>query len=476
MNSNHKFTKNVVLITFTNFVRFLANIAVTLIIPIVFGKTDYGNYKTYTLYLSYLVIFNFGFIEGIYLKYGGQDYESLDKNKFRTYTKYLFIIEFFVTIIALILTAAIFKGDNRIVFLYLSLNILSIQFTTYFQRISQITSRFSKQGIFDLLYSILILVIVAITYFLKISSFKPYLFMVTIMNYLLLIWYIINYKDIIVGKSSGLKNEKNEIIKLMSLGIPLMIANFSSEFILNMDKQVVNIFFSKDDYAVYAFAYNFLNVINVLIQAISLVLYPFLKKMNPENLKNNYADSLSLMMIIVYFSLASYFPIEIIVRVFLTDYIESLSILKIIFPISVFTSCITVIKHNYYKALDKNNVYVIKTIIMLIISLLLNILFYFIFKNMSSISVASILAMIIWYIDTEIYFIKHYKVHYVKNISYLLLMLGIYFLCVFLIKNIYISFAIYLFLTLLFSLIFFHNLIISTLKSFFGKRKMNDYN
>ena len=147
MESNKKFTHSVLLITCTNLIRFMANIAVTLIIPNILGKSDYGNYKTYTLYITYLVIFNFGLIEGIYLKYGGQDYDNLNKEKFRTYTRFLFVLEVIISLIVFFICNLFLEGDIKIVLTFLSLNILSVEFTTYFQRISQVTSKFSKQGI-----------------------------------------------------------------------------------------------------------------------------------------------------------------------------------------------------------------------------------------------------------------------------------------------------------------------------------------
>lgn len=471
MSENKKLTHNVILITFTNFIRFLANVAVTLIIPSVLSKADYGYYKTYTLYITYLVVFSFGLIEGIYLKYGGKEYDELDRAKFRCFTRFLFFLELAITAIAFLITFFLLDGNTRYVFMFLAINILSIQFTTYFQRISQITSRFSKQGIFDILYSIFILVLVGIVYFCKIESFIKYLTMITIMNYLLLIWYIVNYVDIIKGKADKIRYEKSDILYLMKLGIPLTIANFASEFILNMDRQVVNVFFTSEEYATYAFAYNFLNVINVLISAISLVLYPFLKKVDMNELKKSYSDANSLMLVIVYACLMAYYPLVKIIDWIIPKYNDSIHILKIIFPIIVFTSSISVIKHNFYKALEKNNVYFYKSIFTLILSLVSNIVVYYIFKSMAAISVASIATMLIWYLDTERYFVKNYGASFLKNLIYLLVMLGVYYLSVFLIPNIYIAFTIYTILFVIFTYFIFGKLLINVIKNY---RKKDD--
>lgn len=471
MHSNKKFTRYVILITFTNLIRFLANAAATLIVPLLLDKENYGFYKTFTLYLTYFGIFNLGLIDGIYLKFGGVDYQDLDKTKFRTYTRFLFYLELLASIVIFLVSFLLIKGDTKYVFMFLGINMLSVQFTTYFQRISQITTRFAKQAVFDLLYSVCILIIVGILYLTKSTSYKVYLSLVIGMNYLILIWYVANYMDIIKGSHEKISNTKSDILKIIKLGMPLMIANLAGELILNMDRQVVNIFFTKEEYAIYAYAYNILSVVNIFISAISLVIYPYLRKMNLENLKKNYSDANSLILIIVYSCLASYFFLVKIIELVLSSYIDSIPILRIIFPIIVFTSSITVIKHNYYKALDKNHIYFYKSLMMLVLSLLANLIAYFVYKTVIAISIASIITMMIWYIDTEIYFIKNYKVHYIKNLIYLIGMLLGYYLTVYLISNIYIGFLVYFLLVIFVSMICYRPLIINVLKNVLSKQK-----
>lgn len=470
MQNNKKFTRNVLLITFTNLIRFLANAAATLIVPLLLDKANYGYYKTFTLYLTYFGIFNLGLIDGIYLKFGGVDYQDLDKSKFRAYTRFLLYLELIVSIIIFLVSFLSIKGDTKYVFMFLGINMLSVQFTTYFQRISQITTRFSKQAIFDLLYSVCILIIVGILYITHTTSFKIYLSLVVVMNYLILIWYIANYMDIIKGPHEKIRDVKSDLLKLIRLGMPLMIANLAGEFILNMDRQVVNIFFTKEEYAVYAYAYNILSVANIFISAISLVLYPFLRKMDLENLKKNYSDANALILIVVYCCLTAYFPLVKVIEWLLSSYMDSIPILRIIFPIIVFTSSITVIKHNYYKALDKNHVYFYKSLFMLVLSLGANLAAYFIFGTMESISIASIITMMIWYIDTEIYFIKHYRVHFLKNFLYLIIMLAGYYLTVYLIPNIYLGCGIYILLVVLVSFICYKPLIVNVIKGVLTKQ------
>ena len=83
MEEGKRFTKNILIVTISNIIRLVAGMAIGLVIPKFLSIEDYGYYKTYTLYMTYIGLFSLGLIDGIYLKYGGMDYNELDRNKFR---------------------------------------------------------------------------------------------------------------------------------------------------------------------------------------------------------------------------------------------------------------------------------------------------------------------------------------------------------------------------------------------------------
>lgn len=101
---NKKFGKDLLLVIVSNGVKLLSSILTVFFIPLIFSQQDYGFYKVFLLYVSYVGIFHFGFMDGIYLHYAGKDYDELEKTTFRTYTKFITILQGSVAIIVLILT------------------------------------------------------------------------------------------------------------------------------------------------------------------------------------------------------------------------------------------------------------------------------------------------------------------------------------------------------------------------------------
>ncbi len=443
-----KFIQNFIIVLISNGLTILSGILVGFIIPKIMGVTDYGYYKTFTLYSSYIGLFHFGFIDGIYLYFAGKEYKDLDKTKFRTYTRFLCFIELGVTLIVSLIALGFIGTGSMLIFLFVALNVLATNITTYFEFISQITMRFKQLSFRSIIKCSATAISVVVLYLLYkfsnyIASYPIYVAIVLGINYSLALWYIFSYRELVFGKSNSIKEEWPAIKSFFKVGMPLLLANLVAQFVFVIDQQFVNILFSKEDYATYAFAYNMVNLITVATGAVSTVLYPTLKRMNPETIKNNYAKINSYLMIFVFFCLVIYYPLDIFIRHFLKNYISSLEIFRIILPGLAISSSISVIKYNCYKTFGKVKNYFIKSLVVLGLSFIANLIVYLIFKNMASISIVSLCVLLIWYILVESYFIRTYKVQWIRNFIYLLIMIAAFYAISF-IPNILLAGGIYI--------------------------------
>lgn len=66
----------------SNFVSIMVSTLVILIIPKLIGIKEYGYWQLYLFYSSYVGFLHFGWLDGIYLRYGGKEYRDLDKSYF----------------------------------------------------------------------------------------------------------------------------------------------------------------------------------------------------------------------------------------------------------------------------------------------------------------------------------------------------------------------------------------------------------
>lgn len=476
---NKSFFKNILKVLFGNMLTIFAGLLTGFLLPMLINVTDYGYYKTFTLYMTYIGLFAFGIIDGINLVYAGTSLDKLNKEKFRLYYKVLTIVEVIFSLIVILFSIFFVDGHLKLIFLAVGLMILPNNLSGYFQQISQVTQRFTEYSIRNVVKSLGNIFIIVVMWFMTINNIKVtyihYLIGFFIVNIILLIWYIHTYREIIFGTSINFNLEKKNLIKFIKIGFPLMIANLCTTFILTLDRQFVSILFSTEEYALYAFAYNLLSFVTVAISSISVVIFPMLKQKDSKNLEIKYDSYVGLVEIIVGLMLVSFFPLAIIINIILPKYVTSLLFFKIMFPSLIGSSVITTIMQNYYKSIGESFLFFKKSVIILILSIIANLITYYTIGTMAAFSVATVIIVLVWYINTESVLIKKMNIKWKKNFLYQLILMFIFYLITFLIDNYLIGMLMYIILFVILTLLFYSKLIQSNLRKT-EKSKMGDVN
>ncbi len=104
----------------------------TLIIPKVIGVKEYGFWQLYIFYTNYVGVLHFGWIDGMYLKYGGLDYDELDSSYFKSQFSYFIVFESLVTVLIAAFGLIVDSGNNQFVVVSVGLYLLFLQWKTIF--------------------------------------------------------------------------------------------------------------------------------------------------------------------------------------------------------------------------------------------------------------------------------------------------------------------------------------------------------
>ena len=429
VNKNNNI-KNILKVTLSNFTTILSSILVGFLLPKILGVTDYGYFKTFTLYITYTGVLSLGISEGLYLKYGGCNYDDLNHSEMRYYSKVLIISQFILSLIFVIISLCLFEGNLKYISIFVSLYSFCGNVNNYYGLMSQATKRFNELSIRNVIRASLITIVIIVIFLLHefniISIFYYHYTILFILIYFILdLWYIYTYRKITFGKTifSGKK-----IIKIIKLGLPLMFSNLVGTILLTIDRQFVNIAFSTEEYAVYAFAYNMLSLVTIATSAISTIIYPLLKKADKSELKDRYITYTKYVYIFISGTLFIYFPLAIFINWFLPSYSKSIIIFRIIFPGLILNSIIQVVMMNFYKVLNKTFYFFVKSTIVILLSIGLDIVAYLLFKSTISISIFSLVAILFWYILTEYTLVKELNIKFVKNIIYILSICMLFYL------------------------------------------------
>ena len=477
-NDNKRFLKNVFVVIISNVFSAISGILIGFVVPKILSVGDYGYYKTFTLYSTYIGLLHFGFIDGIYLKFAGQSYENLDKEKFRTYTRVLMLVEGIFSLIGMSISLFFLNTATFFIFIFVGLNIFLTNMTSYFEFICQVTMRFKQRSARKIILCTLNILSVGVLYLLyKFANSEItgllYIEITCLIAAIILGWYIITYRHIVFGKANSIKEEKSNLIFFIKTGILLLFATLVAQFIFAVDQQFINILFDEETYATYAFAYNMINVILIATSAISVVFFPTIKQMSKESLVERYPLINSYFLIAVSFCLISYYPLEFIVRFFLDKYIPSLPIFLIVLPGAVISSNITSIKYNCFKAFDMIKSFFFISLIILALSIGADAAVYFIFKEPKYLAIASIVMMTIWFLFAEIYFYKKFKTPWVKNFLYMMVVIGAFYGISF-IGNIYIELGVFFAAYCLITYLFFFKLVNGFFRKLLNRKKQTE--
>lgn len=457
----NKSASNIIKIFLSNMFSLFSGVLVGFVLPKMMGYDDYANYKIFTLYLTYVSILTLGFGDGLYLKYTGKKLDDNDYNKLTYFTRIYYIQQLIFFGIALFISLLIMPSEYKFIAVCVSLYFVSANITGMHQNLSLITSRFNE-------YSIRVIIKAALTSLLVISLYLLYKFNSTeikyqiyiigyiAIDYILCIWYMITYKKINFSKVDKSKLDDSKYYKVLMLGMPLLLSNMAGTVFLTFDRQFVSVLFNKTDYAIYAFAYNMLSLITTMTSAFSLVLFPSLRNIQNLNKEHTFKTYYVLFSIFMCFSLIVFFPLNYVVEWILPKYNNSIEIFKIVLPGLVFSSTVSVVFINFYKIEEKMPRYLIFTLISFVISIGLNFAAYYIFENYQSISWASIISLVVWYLLTMSYFVKNYKIKPLKNIIYIMICLCGFYVISFLINIVWVSGIIYLISFCIITLLFYY--------------------
>ena len=431
MNSKRDL-RDILRVMLGNITTIISGVIVGFLLPKELSLTDYGFYKTFTLYITYMGLFSLGIVDGIVLIYGGKDFEQLEQPLFRSYFKYFTAVLTAVSA-GIILSALLFaKGEMRFIFVMIGIDMVAGNLTNYFRQISQITQRFKEYSTRTILQSAAktaaVLLILLLSHIGCKVGYRFFLVLIVIMDVLLTVWYIHTYRSLTIGQSAPLKETRPLIRNLIITGFPLLFSNLTVQIIMALDRQFVSVLFSKEDYAIYAFAYNMLSLVAIAVSAISTVLYPTLKRKDPSVLKASYETLVSIILMLVFGALLSFFPLCWFLDWFLQKYTPSIEIFRVIFPGLAISSAISIVMHNYYKVMDNSLAFFRKSIVILILSAAANFAAYYFRRSMTAISMVSILTLLIWYLYAESYFVKALAYRRWKNLLYMCLVMTSFYL------------------------------------------------
>lgn len=430
------------------------------ITPVILGHDGYGYYKIFSLYTTYVPLLHIGFIDGILIRNAGKTIEDISFKKFRTYTLFLLIFELFLSIVMSIFACLInIPQINREIIIAIAIYSFLLNALTYFQFFSKCIMRFSELASIARLQSFINLFFLLLALYLyKFTAFNVnviyYMFYMNFAVFILLCYYLVRYKKIILGERKTLTSQFKNIRVFFRVGFAIMISYQITMVMVNADNQFISMFFKVSEYGKYAFAYSLAALLLTVFNAVSSVMLPYMKKVGKSAVVSNHDSNMAVMNAIVFFVIASYYPIAWIVNNFIASYSESVQYLSVVFP-GVGITCIvqSYIFNDYIMAKKIKDFCYIS-----LANLVFDFAVYYVGFRLShstlKIALLSIPLLMIWYLTLEWFMNAESGVKFIKNFYYLMIM-AFAFIVISHISNIWISLIAYVIMYVAVTLAFY---------------------
>jgi len=382
-----KLIKDILKVFNSNVLMLLSNIILSIFLPLSLSVDEFGEYRKYILYISYIAIFNLGYIDGIFIKYGGKNLED-NKKSLRAEHKFLVIFQLIVTIILICISVL----EKDILLLLISLSIIPINVNGFHKMLYQSTGLFTKYSRINILFTIFNLIFIGCLLVLKIDNSSYYIAATLIANILLLL--IVEYDFYkLVG---GIRNDlKINYLYYFKVGIFILAGNFSILLFNNIGLWIVNFFFSIKEFAQYSFATSMLNMILLGVSSVGLTFYNYLARNEDKQMVKLTTKILIILGIIAG---CIFFILKLFISKILPHYSASLDIIAVSFVNLPYIMVINVILINLYKARKQEKKFFLIVVTMLFISTILNFISFIIFHSLTLIALATTISYIIWFL------------------------------------------------------------------------------
>lgn len=387
--------KNIGLSIIAQAISLIVSFIMNLILPKFLSEYQYALWQTYLLYINYVGILHFGLLDGIVLRYSKYDYDELDKSRIRSQFKCLLVITSTFCIFTILFANIFLNSELKLVLSMTAIGIVTRTMFNYTSYSFQITNRIKYYAKMIVGYRLFYGAGAVLFILLGFREFYFFCFLDLCSDIFGILISTYNNKGMYFGTSLKIKDAIYEAKKNISAGIMLMISNFSSFLLTGSARFIIQWHWDEITFGKVSFALSITNMFLTFVTAISVVLFPSLKRTEKQNLPDLYEKMRAIMNPLLTSILVFYYPGCWILKKWLPAYNESLVYLGILLPIIIFSSKISLLTNNYLKALRKERALLVINLIS--VGIAIGMFWYtaYILDNLEAVLVSIVIAVML---------------------------------------------------------------------------------
>lgn len=394
---NNRFISVVKNLSYTiasNLISLLVSILVILIVPKLIGVEEYGYWQLYLFYSLYIGFMHFGWNDGIYLRYGGEEYNNLNKRLFFSQFHMLTVLQIIIAVIISVGTL-IFVNDSDRAFIFLMVALCMVLTNIRWMLIYtlQATNRIKEYAQITIIGRVLYVLIIVVF---LLSGNRDYRLMILadiVGRLISLIYAIYSCRDIVFRKISTFYFSFNETYKNISIGIKLMFATIASMLIIGVVRFGIERTWDVSTFGKVSLTLSISNMMMIFINAIGIVMFPILKRANNEKLPSIYITMRNSLIVPLLGVLIIYYPLKEVLSSWLPKYSDSLDYMALLFPMLVFEGKMSLLINTYLKTLRKESLMLKINLLSMVLSICSTVILSVFIKDLNLLIVSIVILL-----------------------------------------------------------------------------------
>lgn len=411
------FIKNVIYAVSANVSRIFTTLILTLLLPKLMTVEGYSYWQLYCFYGVYLAYSSLGWCEGTYLKYAGKTMEELDGSRMSAQFWLLGIYEAIFCAVFFLVFYPNMHGAWKKMALVLALGYTWIQILRFqLQTILQATNKISA---YAKVYSgerILNFIFVIGCVMTGHRDFRIIAGAEIFSNICMTGYAFFLCRKVIWHKPESFSSAWRESKELIAIGCKLSLASLASQLVIGVVRFGIEQKWGTIVFGKISLSFSMANMMITCISAVSIVLFPVLRKYDVEKLKSIYKPVRTFMTVPLFGMLLAYLPVRFLLEHWLPNYMDSLKYLAILFPLCIYETRNTVLIWTYLKTIRQEMEIMKANLITVGISILITAGSVFLASSLELAVISIIVLYAVKSFYTEYLLGKHMGIFKMKNL------------------------------------------------------------
>ncbi len=374
------------------------------ILPQKVGPAQFGYWQIYLFYLNYVNLFGLGFNDGIALFYGGYNYDEMPFGRLRSairgITLYSLILSVLGVMVAVIASPSIIYS-NIFIGLALNIPITVVQCIVLTTLLS--VGKTEIYNVLSLLLKLISVIFYVVLIFADIANYFSLICSDILARAIITIACVIIGKELFFGKAESFKIGFRELFEKCKAGFLITLALIVSMFMPVMSRWIVERYEEIEVYGVYSFSMSLLTIILSFANVVGTVIFPFLKRMNPDEMKRNFSFISWICDAIISVSFFVYIPLMFLIQNVMIKYLPSLDYLPWLLAMCLPLSKIQLLITPYYKACRLEKQFFIVNLVGILLMGVGLFTVYLTTRSLKLLALTSALLLFVWEIVAQSY-------------------------------------------------------------------------